>query len=329
MKKFLLPVLLLPLSSDARQETIGFQLEEENAFLRTFESVAESQLDRISYAIDGEVVNETDDVDFTVESLERVIVRDEIIEVEDGRPTDFRRTFVELIQESTQTIGEDDVELESGSDLEGVTIRFLWDDDDEAFYAELDDDDDDVDEDTLEWLRADMDLFGMLPDDDVEEGDSWEIDASAYLPLMWPGGLVDYFENEAEGYDEFEQAMNRAVIENLEGEGTVTFEETRDEDGTRVAVLSVELAVESSVELEREEEEGGDVTIELEIERDIEGEVLWDLDNGHLYSAHFEADSEWDRTESRDVEHDGTDYELSQTFHFSGNVTYDVEIERE
>ncbi len=348
MKRFLLPLVFLPLATDrpAVEETLRFRLEEGTELVRTFEANAESELQSMTRSLDGETFEEVDDLSMTIVSLERVVVRDEIVEVEDGRPTDFRREYVELLQESTRSDGENEVDSTSGCDLEGITVRFLWDDADEAFYAELDDDSDDVEDDTLEWLRADMDLYGMLPEGDVEEGDSWDIDAEPYLPLMWPGGIVDYYDDEEVGYDAFEQKLNRALVENLEGEGTVTYEGTRDEDGVLVAVLALELSVESSVELEREielvefDEDGRvgrpngardsiDVTVEVTIEREIEGELLWDLEAGHLHSARFEADGEWERTESRTVEHEGTEYELAQTLTFAGNVEYTVAVERE
>ena len=120
--------------------------------------------------------------------------------------------------------------------------------------------------------------------------------------------------------------MNARGIENITGEGTVTFEEIREEDGERVAVLAVEIEMETETEGE-DESDGSEVTIEFE--RSIEGQVLWSLETGAVLSGSFSADSEWTRTVTGETEHEGETYEVSQATTFSGTIEYELTIERE
>jgi hypothetical protein len=327
MKRLLLPAACL-FVAPSLQETLEFAPEEGIELTRTFEAHAEYSIDSISLSVDGEVVQETDEIEFSVDSLERIVVTDEIAEVDDGRPTDFRRTFVELTQENTESAGDEENERTSGSDLEGITVRFLWDDGDEEYYVELDDDDDEVEERLLEWLTDDMDMRGVLPDGEVEEGDEWDIDAEAYLTLMWPSGLLGFHGEDEDGVDDYDRGMNQQIVENIEGEGTATFEGLRDEDGTTVAVIRVELSVETWADGETEIE-GTELDTGIVLERDVEGEVLWDVESGHLYGAHLEADAEMRITRSRVAETEEGDFDVENEEVYSGSITYDVEIERE
>ncbi|HED64607.1 MAG TPA: hypothetical protein ENJ09_03525 [Planctomycetes bacterium] len=308
-------------------ETIAYDLQGGETLLRTFEAHATYERSGIEIEVDGEELPDVEAPDLTMDSLERVVVRDEIGEAEGGQPTDFRRTFEELVQETSYESEDEEAEFVSGSDLEGITVRFLWDDEDETYYAELTDEDDDVDADTLEWLTADMDLAGFLPEGEVEEGESWDIDARPYLSLMWPSGLVGWYDTEnEEGPSEFGIEQDRLIVENLEGEGTVTFQGVEEEEGLRLALLWVELEV--STEASGSPRDG--LEVEVEMERAIEGTIRWDLTHGHLYDADLETDSEWSRTEVFPIEdEDGAEHEVRQTESQEGTIRYIASVERE
>ncbi len=329
MKTLWTAVALSFLATSPGREEIAYGLEEDTTLLRSFVAEREDEIVQVSIFVDGEEVQSTDEVEDQATSLERVVVRDEILETEDGVPLDFRRTFVDLHQENTRKAGEEESEGTNQSDLSDVTIRFLWDDEDETYYAELDDEDDDVDADVLEHLTADMDLAPLLPDDEVDEGDSWEVDEQGYLTLMWPSGLVGWYDAEEEDGPDLGYSLQS--VENLTGEGEATLEEIRDEDGVRVAVISVELTVETEIELDvSEEEEELGVTQTIEEERSVEGELLWDLDHGHLHSASFEASIEQTLTIAGPAAGpDGEEIELEQVIEWEGEVAYTATIERE
>lgn len=332
MKLLPIPAMLLLLAGSApREETIAFAPEEGTTLERTFQAHAEYTIE-FGMRIDGEDLEPSEQPDYTSEWTETIAVTDEILGVEDGRPTDLKRTFDDLSQESTDTVGDDEVERSLSSDLEGETVRFTWDDDDEEYHVELVDEDSDLDPDVLQWLSEDMDLLGVLPDDEVEVGDSWEIDESVYLPLMWPSGLVGFHAEDEDAPDADDNERNQQTIDNLEAEGTATFEEVReDEDGRRLAVLSIELSITTSTSRTREDEgpegESVEVTVDEEIERELEGEILWDLDAGHLHSVSLEGDSTWVQTESADVDTPDGTRNVARVITMDGTISYSVEID--
>ena len=307
---------------------VSFAVEEGTELTRTFEARGEYELKSAALILDGERVRESEDVEMTIDSLERIVVTDELDEIEDGRPTDLTRTFVELVQESTDATEDEEYESSSSSDLEGLSVRFLWDEDDESYYAEAVDDDDDLEDDVLAWLAGDMDFLEYLPDGEVSEGDEWDLDASAYLAIMWPGGLLGFYDDGDVEIDPFNVAVDRQVVENLTGSGTATLEELRDEDGESVAVISIELDVETWA-LEDREVEGGEVTYDIEINREIEGELVWNLDRGRLDTATFDAVAGMVRTVSWTAETEDGDIDVEQEERYEGTIAYEVEFEEE
>lgn len=333
MKLLTIPTTVLLLSGGLwpREESLIYAPEADLELTRTFEANAEYDI-VFSMEVEGEELELGEQPDFTSEWNEHIVVSDEILEVEDGRPTDLRRTYDELSQTSTDSDGEDESERGMTSDFEGETVRFLWDDEDEEYTAKFVDEDTELDEDLLQWLHEDMDLRAILPGYEVEEGDSWDIDQDVYLPLMWPGGLLEFYPDDADGPSGEGDDRNQQTIDNLAAEGTATFEEVReDDDGRRLAVITVELSITTSTERTREEQdpEGNSVEVEIteEIERELEGEILWDIEGGHLYSVELEGDSEWVQTEAADVETPEGTREVARLVTTSGEISYSVEIE--
>ena len=77
----------------------------------------------------------------------------------------------------------------ASSALEGETVMFEWDEDEEAYEVTSD-----ADDGLLADLRMDIDFAGFLPDGAVDEGDEWELQPDAYrkvidfmhgVPLDW------------------------------------------------------------------------------------------------------------------------------------------------
>ena len=254
MKVLLVPASLFVLAGSTSEE-VAYAPEEGLTLTRTFEARATFTLDEVSATIDGEELEAPTEFDYEFDSLERIVVTDEILEAEDGRPTDLLRTFDELLQETTYRNSEEETEVLSTSEMEGRTIRFYWDDEDEAYVVESDDGEDELEDDTLAFLLEDMDLRLALPDGEVEEGDEWSVDPAAYLTLMWPGGLLDFLDEGEAEKDPVSREMNEEVIENLDGEGSATLVEFREEDGARVAVISLELDVETWADSDVEPED--------------------------------------------------------------------------
>lgn len=320
----LLPLaLLLLLPHRAEEVVLRYAPEDGSVLARTFDAHARYELTELEGSINGEAMEVDEVPDVSMDFREHVAVTDELVTVEDGRPTTLVRTFDELRQSSSYATDQGDRESASTSELEGRRLRYELEDGDWSIAA--DDDGEDPD-DLAEWLAEDMDLRAALPSGAVEVGDEWDIGPELYLAFMWPGGLVGWHDEEAEASDDDED-MNAQTIENLEGSGTVTLEEVRDEDGVRVAVLHVTLEVETSCQSDVELE-GGALTVEVEIERSLEGTILWDLEHDHAVSAELEGTGSRLTTRSQTIETEEGDFDVEQAELFEGTITYEATIER-
>jgi hypothetical protein len=339
MKLLLPPVVLVLLSIRSTDEVaLRYAPEEGTVLERTFEAEADYHLADLSASVDGEPIDREgelpeDDSSF----VERIVVTDTLGAIEDGRPTELVRVFDELSQQDETTIGEEQATSTLVSALEGRSVRFTWEDEDGSYEATAADEND-LDEHVAGWLAEDMDLRLVLPDREVELGDEWKVDPKLYLAFMWPSGLLGFHVegSDASGTDEF----SRQTIERLEGSGTARLEEVRDEDGTRVAVIRVELAIETGSDsvLPEVEHEGEvvrpELSIEVEIERTIEGTILWDLDHGHALSAALECEASRLQTRSWTVsgeQEDGeeVEFDVEEALLYEGTIRYTATIERQ
>lgn len=339
MKLLLPPIALLLLSSTRDELTLRYAPEEGTVLKRTYVAEAEYHLADLSASIDGEPLERPEELpDFRMGFEEHIVVTDTLRSVADGRPTELLRTFDELRQDSSDSSGDEEVESTMTSSLQGRTVAFRWDDDEERFSAEAADEED-LDDSLAQWLAEDMDLRLVLPDGEVEVDDEWEIDPKLYLAFMWPSGLLDFRAEDDEEPNDDERSMSRQTIENLEGSGKARLEEIREEDGVRVAVIHVELEITTGSEsvlpaLSEGEFERPEITIEVEIERTLEGTILWDLEHGHALSAELECEASRLHSESWTVtgendEGDTVEAEIEQARLLEGTIKYTATIERQ
>jgi len=338
--KLLLPsIALVLLSNSARDEiALGYAPADGTVLKRSFEAEAEYHLADLSATIDGEAIGREGELPEDSSSfVERIVVTDTLGAVADGRPTELVRKFDELSQSDASSNGEEEATSSLESALQGRSVRFRWDEEAGRYQASAADDDE-LDDDVATWLAEDMDLRLVLPAHEVEVGDDWELDPKLYLAFMWPSGLLG-FHVEGEEADESSDSFSRQTIERLEGTGTARLEEVRDEDGTRVAVLHVELEVKTGSDsvvpaLEHEGEVvRPELTVEVEIERTVEGTILWDLEHGHALSAELTCEASrqqtrsWTMTGEKDGEEVSVDVEESLLY--EGTIRYTASIERE
>jgi hypothetical protein len=327
MRMLLLLALLPLLSPPGRDVELRYAPAEGTVLERTFDAHARYELTQVELSVNGEAIEVDEIPELTNDFHEHVGVTDELetVDVGSGRPTALIRTFDSLTQTFVVASEEDEATSESSSDLEGRSLRYELEDDEWSIAA--DDDGDDPEDDLAEWLLEDMDLRAVLPDEAVAVGDEWEIGPELYLSFMWPGGLVGWYSDEEEAPGEADREMNAQTIENLEGGGTVTFEELREEDGVRVAVLRVTLEVETSCGSEAELE-GATMTVEVEIERSLEGTILWDVDSHHALSAELAGEGSRLTTRTRTLETEEGELELEEVQLFEGTIGYEATFER-
>jgi len=287
---------------------------------KTFENATKLELQSISMEFGDEEQEVPDEQlpEVVLEDSELIVFTDEYLAVDGGRGTRVARTFDTLEDSSTQTVsmpdGEGGEEVAEGeSELTGTTIVFSWDEDEEAYTSAFGEDEE-ADEDLLEGLEGDADFLFMFPGEEVEIGDSWEVEAKVFTLISSPSGdLKIDSEDEADDDDDFGEQFE----DNLSGEFDVTLESI--EDG--VAKVVFEGVVDTEIELERETPEDAPEGLELqqsfEFSFDVSGTLLWNMEEGIAISMELEADVEMNTSNIQTM----GEQSLKQVQYFEGEYT--------
>jgi len=205
-------------------------------------------------------------------------------------------------------------------------VVFSWDEDEEQYTAAFHEDSE-GDEDLLEDLWGDADLLGFLPEDEVEEGDSWEPDVEAFKRLLSPGGDLVFLDDEGESSaDEIDEEID----ESLDGEIECELESI--EDG--IAIISVTMELEGTGDIETDMEGDGEMIEsgvqlrEVTIESEYEGTLTWDLRAGHMVSFNLVGETEVSILEQVTLAiANGESFEQAQTMVFSSETEIEYSAE--
>jgi hypothetical protein len=264
-----------------------------------------------------------------------VEVSDEYVRSAKGKPIELLRTFTGMALEMGT---ESDAEtVDEFGEIEDSTVRFKWDADEDEYIVTYEDGS--GDEDLLKGLSPDMDFLALLPDGDVDRGDTWEVsDVDSLATLFFPGGLAMPNPGDEEGAELFEEFSDE-----LEAQFRESFEDftvqckyngARDEDDARLGEISFKFEGEASLDLsdmltEMIALQGGemdisaDVLATVDLEFEGEGTLLWNLGGGHV--AGFEMSSEM--LLLGDIEADVEAMGDSQTIEVSVEVSGEIEWE--
>ena len=268
---------------------------------------------------------------------------DELAEVAGGRPTEFTRTFTQLEAEredeySGENAGEGGtLANEYSSDLLDEVIAYSWDAEEEEYESDLPES---RNEDLLEMVwdgsAYDLTFACILPDGEVEVGDSWEVDAFVFGMLLVDPylefGLVGDEGNAVRG----PRPMRRGVFGEVDHDraawlsGTIeaSLSELREVEGRSCAVIELELELEGDFPSEFEDEESGAVVHNTERhEFSLEGEALWDVAGGHLRELELEGSEE--KEEGYVVDHPDDDFDNASVDVLSGSVVLSIQCELE
>ncbi|MEX1024486.1 MAG: hypothetical protein WD226_05355 [Planctomycetota bacterium] len=295
-------------------------LEADTQLTRSFEAEGAIELN-FAQLVDGEE-QETDAPTIDIESSRTMVIVDRIEAVTDGAPTRILREYRDMTYERVVDLPEETIDEALTSPLEGESVVFRWDADDDSWSAELPpDSDSDLDQETLDDLRADLDLVGLLPDDEVEVGDSWDVGLELYLSLNWVGGLIPW-NGEDDEQDPAQLDAARQDFANAEAEGTATL--TSVDEDRAIIHISLEGSTWSEVELDIEVEPDSPVDSvrresTTEVAMDIE--VTWDLTLGRW--THFEISDVTTGVSDEIVRltgPDGQELELTQRRTFASDV---------
>jgi hypothetical protein len=333
-----------------KADTIQFAPSDGTTVTKTFTNVMKFGLDDMSMLMNGEDSPMTPQMEMDMEMTSIITVSDEYVSVSDGRPTELSRTFDTITQEmdiavSVEMMGEtqdEDMGGSGSSELEGKTVVFSWDDEAEEFDISFADDE--GDEELLANLIEDMDLRVLLPDGEVSEGDAWDIPLPGLVDILAPGGDLK-LDIEMEGQEmgmgpdpAMMANMREMLADMLEGEATATYVGTRDIDGTTVAVIELEIEIDTARDMseliEEMMEQQGVEGMEMNIDRvDVEfaletsGELLWNVGAGHVHSLSLEGEVAVAMDMEMGMDMGGQELSFEMSMEMSGTILTTVETE--
>ena len=343
----------LLLSGERRGTKIEFSVEPGSTITKTYETDTDLTLDNFDMTMNGQEPPMMPGMDMTVHGVTTVEIEDTYSKVADGRPTMLTRSFETLTGTSDVAMELDimgeiqnqDMAMEMNSILEGEAVEFVWNEEEEAHDVVLPDGSALEDED-VEGLIEDMDFRILLPTEEVDEGDEWEVPPTAITSILAPGGDLKLLPAEIEeamggfgGGNEMGSASDY-FNKDLEGEFLATFDGMRKTDDGEVAVIKFTFELSNAVDLtdmmrdsleETELPEGvGELEVEhvdIEIAYEGEGELTWDLDAGHFRTFEASGDFEMLLDQGMLMNAMGQEMSIEQTLEFSGSLGYDVSAE--
>jgi hypothetical protein len=330
-----LGLLSAPLHNTA--EELEFSLAPKSSLTKTFSSKFKAKSDSMRMFMgDQEMPAEMmPKMELSIDSEDDFVISDEYLEIADGRPTKLKRTFEKLSSSSTQDMQmelPEDVEpseemgpktSNKSSELEGKAVLFAWDEKASEYKRTFADGE--GEERLLADLAEDMDLRAFLPGKSVKVGDTWEVDAVvASEAINSPGGDLHLEDDDDDG--KFE-GFDRDMRDSAKGEVKATFKGMRDEGGRQVGVIAIAGKVTSQAEGEEEGDEGTE-TRKAEVETEFEGEILWDVESGHLHSAQISGPVTATFSQGQEVETPRGKMNMRQEFDMKGELSLSVSVEK-
>jgi len=319
---------LLLLGTAASQLT--FHADEGLVLLKEFDASLILELDELTLSVDGNDMSDAIPLDgFELEASVSAVTSDEYQEVAGGRPVELVRDFEELVLAYEARDQQDSQNLDK---FEGVQVLFSWNEDDEQYDISLTDDSEDVEPDFVKVLLEDMDFRALLPEEDASEGDSWEVASDAIGGVLLPGLSLSTVADLAER----DGQLPTQFMEQLEGlpedlEMHCEYRGQREEAGVTVGVIGLSIEGSGSLELASvladEISLGDEVTPEidqatLELGLEGDGELLWDLEGGHMHSISLEAELDIELIVSATIEAQGDTHQIDGSVLVVGDVEW-------
>lgn len=244
-----------------------------------------------------------------------IIYRDVVGEVADGRPLAISREFVELSNKETK---DGETSEESGA-LEGLTLE-LSRDDDEVVAKIAGDSDHDIHEGYLADHFLESPIAAILPEDEVDPGESWEPDSDALQQFLYPRG-ASYFDPESD------DSFGKAIREYGEFSGHVTYNEMSDLNGEKCFILEVNAELEADVS-ELPEQLRGSGPGEAEGNIQVEGEFsakIW-ISVESKFPVRIEGESEMNLKLEMNTDSDGMALKMSMEFEAESTMETEWEV---
>jgi hypothetical protein len=330
-------------------DKLAFEPQAGSSLTKTYTIGGEFTLDDISLIVDGQDIGGMlGQIEVNVKTDSRIEVTDAYRAVAGGRPTDLLRTFEALASSVhvDMTPAQPDMpEMCSTSSLEGKSVVFRWNEEENEYERSFHEED--GDEDLLEGLEEDMDLRAFLPPGEVSDGDTWSVELDELQSLLAPGGnlsmLPEDGDMDEEAMKQFEEIFGNFDEEFgdlLEGECKCTFKGARDEGGVRVAEVEIEIEVSATLDLTELldkairaaiEQSGAEEMVEVTLDTadfnlDFAGKgaLLWNLGAGRMHSFQVDGEATMDIDLSVSVQAEGEGHELDASLELSGSMREEV-----
>ncbi len=322
-----------------------------SSLTKSFTNSMEFALDDMSMLMDGEENPMMPQIELDMAMEASITVTDTYDSVSSGRPGRLTRSFDEIATEMdlamvVDAMGQVQEENPTGSatsDLEGETVVFTWDDDEDDYIVSYPEDEE-GDEDLLENLMEDMDLRAILPADEVSEGDSWDIPLITMIDILAPGGDLK-LDIEMDGQDVGEGAPPelmmdfRAMLsEMLDGDATATFKGITEVDGVSLAEIEIEIEIEAAKDMSEMIEElvGEQMPEGLELDLDhvnlefayeASGSCMWNVAGGHAQSMSLEGEAAMAMDMEMAMDFGGQAMTMEMSMEMSGEIVSEMEAE--
>ncbi len=293
---------------------IDYSPEEGSEIYRSFEVTASFGLEEVSMRMNDQEfpmgMGGVDPTDIEGEFGYALQVRDRFVGVADRRPTKIHRTY-ETVTFSHDAF--DDSGEESVDEIEGQDVVFTWNEEEGGYDREWGEDSEGDEDEALAVLAEDLDLRALLPGEDVEAGDRWEVPATKLGSFIIPGlDFTRAAESEIEGFDgipvgfadPLREALEEAVLE-------CTFKGMRADGDVALAFIGLALSTEISMDVadvvaaqiaEQADFEGDVDEFAIDLFLDFEGELLWDVKRGHFHTFELTGDVALDLYASAEVD---------------------------
>jgi len=287
---------------------VKFAPTEGSSVTKTFENKAEFSLDHMSSSINGQENPAMPSMTMNFTTNQKIVVTDEYAANRDGAPKKLKRRFDDIGSDVTmsmkiEVMGEShdqDKTSKSKSQLAGKTVLFTWDGDAKDYKKAFDPASENAD--LLKGLKEDMDLRALLPENEVKEGDEWDVNVKSLASVLGPGGDLSLVPEDKDtngmdmGMSGGMGSMSEMLGEMLEGDAKAKFTGLRDVGGAKMAVIKLTMKIASSkdmTDIVKEAMKKQKLPAEMEMKFDHmdidlkidgEGELVWDMAAGHAHS---------------------------------------------
>jgi hypothetical protein len=298
-----------------------FAPEEKSSVEKTIRSELKFASTEFKMSMDGIDIPEDhlSDVVLEFQEITKLVLTDRYVKSKDGRPLELDRTYDELTQtkrDSQRMPGMKEAKVDEKaleSALESKTVRFSWDAKEEKYGKAFAGGE--GDEELLEDLAEDVDFRGMLPKDGAKAGDKWKIEAKEFNQLLSTGGDLHFSDGSEK--KKSDDNFGKQISDNLTGQAELVFEEVREKDGLRLAVITFKSDFKSHAQMD-DGEMKADVTLQPH------GELLWDLERNRIHALEVESDMKIAMTGDQTTNRGGTEHTMHIEIALEGTLSLEV-----